>query len=145
MTEATEPKPPAPDDADIRARIARLPRRIFTNEALAGLLFLALGGVGVALGTDRLDGRVDSRVDAGVAVDRERLDRHIIEEREHRAAVEARMQRFESLVERVESKADAKEERDARRFEALSNTIIQRREQPESAELSRPVTRDGGR
>lgn len=113
--------------------------RVFTPTARVVVASLFVGGVG-ATGTyslaqskfDSQDAKAAIRVDAGVKALRDELD--------------PRMTRIERQMERVLDAMQAAEDRNAKRFDALQNTILERRAQPESAELARPASlTDGGR
>ena len=142
MSEAEKPKPPT-----LPAVLWTLAGLIFQREALlvitSGVVMLAAGGAGVVWAQGKLDG--------GVAPVREELRRHEAEERAAREALaaEARLVREaqERTNERLLEAMQSMEDRSARRFDALQNTILERRAQPESAALARPaavVGRDGG-
>lgn len=109
---------------------------IFKREAvmfvLGGFVLLGLGGIGVVWAQDKLDG--------GAAEVRAELQKHVDSQAEKNEA----QARFN---DRVLEALQKMEDRSARRFDALQNTILERREQPEARELAQPakvVSADGG-
>lgn len=134
--------PPQKKPPTVTELIAALPGKIFRRDALLLVVVAGLGAAGAVYGQGKLDDiktGVARQVDAGVAPLETKLDEHIKTEAEARA-------RLERSMERLTDAMQAKEERDARRFDALQNTILERRAQPESAELARPApVKDGGR
>lgn len=130
QSSASPPPQKKPESLDSFAKT--LPGRVFKPGALFIIFTLAIGA-GVALGGDALVGaRVDSRVDAGVKKFEPRIEQL---EQSTKANAEA--------LQRLDAKFDAAEERQARRFEVMINTVLERQRQPGTAELSRPA-KDGG-
>lgn len=122
----------------IQEQLAELPGKIFRREALALITAAILGAAATSLAQGKFDVSVSSRVDAGVAPLEAKLTAHIEEEAHRRAE-------FEKKLERVLDGMQVLEERSARRFDALQLTVLERREQPDARELSRPAPmRDGG-
>lgn len=117
----SDEKPPT-----VSGVLLALANLVFKRDAILWLaaigVLLFAGGWGVVWAKDTLDG--------GVAPVKAQLDAHIKTEAEDIAAVNRRL--------------DASEERSARRFEVLYNTILERRPQPGADELTKPQM-DGGR
>jgi len=116
-----EQKPPT-----VSGVLLALANLVFKRDAIlwaaAVAVLLGAGGLGVVWAQGKLDG--------GVAPVKAALDQHVKDETEARGA--------------LERKVDLLEERSARRFEVLYNTILERRPQPGADELAKPQT-DGGR
>lgn len=132
---------PAPDEEmPVNEHAAALPDRIFKRGALTIIVALCVGGLASLSGYAVAQSSMKSVTDAGVAPVAKDLAAHVKDEGEARAA----QTRFN---ERVLDALQSMEDRSARRFDALQNTVLERRSQPESAELARPAavkTTDGG-
>lgn len=128
MSDAEQKKPKT-----LSETIAELPGRILRPQALNTVLLLVIGATGIVYaqtkGKDVLD--------AGVAPVKAELQQHIVDEAKRIVEVQAD-------VAAVKRQLEASEERSARRFEVLYNTILERRPQPGADELTKPQT-DGGR
>ena len=123
-----------------------IPSRIFQPGALTLVVTAAIGviagvsGVAYAQGI-KAEAKAEARaaVDAGVSDLAKAFEQHLKDESEKNAA----QARFN---ERVLDAMQAMENRNAGRFDALQNTVLERRVQPESAELAKPAAvKDGGR
>jgi hypothetical protein len=147
MSTSRDNLPAVPDEEmSVDAHAKALPDRIFKRGALTIIVALLVGAVvamaGVAMAQAKfsaVEEKAAARADAGDAVIAKALEQHIKDEGA-RAAAQARFN------ERVLDALQGMEDRGARRFDALQNTIVERRVQPESAELARPApVKDGGR
>ena len=138
--------PVVPEDQSVEEHAQSLPAKVFKPGALTIIVSLGCGAIlavgGVALAQSKFNAveeKAAARADAGAAVVATKLEQHIKDETEARAA----QARFN---ERVLDALQGIEDRNARRFDALQNTVLERRSQPESAELARPAAvKDGGR
>lgn len=129
----------------LKKEIESLPGRVFKQGALTVIAAVVAGCVATG-GTlvyaqsklDDLKTGVAKQVDAGVAPVDAKLEEHIKDEA-------ARAARQERMNERILDALQGMEDRSAKRFDALQNTVLERRGQPESPALARPaVVKDGG-
>ncbi len=128
---------PAVEDKSLEAHAQALPARIFKPGALTVLVALGVGGV-LTLGTLAIaQSKVSSAVDAGIAPVAAELA-------QHKLTTAKAIDQVKEDVAAVKRQLEASEERSARRFEVLYNTILERRPQPGADELTKPQT-DGGR
>lgn len=134
--------PPQKKPQTVPELIAALPGKIFRRDALLLVVVAGLGAAGAVYGQGKLDDiktGVARQVDAGIAPLETKLDEHIKSEAEARG-------RIERNIERLVDAMQAKEERDARRFDVIQNTVLEGRRQPGSVELAQPApVKDGGR
>ena len=130
----------------LKKEIESLPGRVFRQGALTVIAAVVVGCIATG-GTlvyaqaklDDLKAGVAKQVDAGVVPLQSQLDQHVKDEAEARA-------RQERMNERILDALQGMEDRSAKRFDALQNTVLERRGQPESPELARPAAvKDGGR
>jgi hypothetical protein len=133
-------------DQSLEAHAQGLPGKVFKPGALTILVALGCGAIvawgGIALAQAKftaVEDRAAARADAGAAAVAAKLEQHV---RDEQAARDAQARFNERLLDAMQGMED----RNARRFDALQNTVVERRVQPESAELARPAAlKDGGR
>lgn len=123
-----------------------LPSRIFQPGALTLIVTAAIGviagvsGVAYAQGikAEAKQGARDA-VDAGVDEIVKAFEQHLRDDAARWAAQQRTNERVLDAMQTIE-------DRGARRFDALQNTVLERKAQPESAELAKPAAvKDGGR
>jgi len=132
--------PAVEEEMPLDAHAKNLGDRIFKRGALTILVALGVGGLLTLGGYAVAQGSMRAVSDAGVAPVAKDLAAHIKDEGEARAAQTRFNERFLDALQSME-------ERSAKRFDALQNTVLERRAQPESAELARPAAvkaTDGG-
>lgn len=112
---------------------AKLPSQVFRPKALTIIVAFVAGGV--VLGS--LAVFAQGRIDGGVAPLAAELA-------QHKSDTTKRIDQVQADVAAVKRQLESSEERSARRFEVLYNTILERRPQPGADELTKPQT-DGGR
>lgn len=117
--------------------VAALPGRIFRRDALLILVVLGSGGAAAVWAQSKADARIHTVVDAGLSPLERRVD-----------AQQKTLDGLSDDMAAMKRQQAAKEERDAARFDLLYRTILERRAQPEAAELAQPAvapSKDGGR
>lgn len=122
---------------NVQAVAAALPSRVFKPGALVVIVAFLTGGVGAVGGLAFAQSSVKGTVDAGVGPLAEKFDQHV------RAEALAREQ-LQLEVAELKRQQQAEASLNARRFEVTINTILEKRLQPETAELAAPA-KDGGR
>ncbi len=128
--------------------IQLVPDRIFKREAYMTLVLLLAGALAatvVLAKGDEWGGSFVTKKVAPVIKSSEEKQAEALKKanEEQKAALEKAKAELLERITRVEMQAAVKEDRDARRFELMVNTVLTGQRQPGTAALARPVP-DGG-